>query len=51
MKIIVLKLSNTSEKLIEQLCNSLSISEYDKDCITLDFKSFKFVAMNKKRDW
>ncbi|CAI6354956.1 unnamed protein product [Macrosiphum euphorbiae] len=31
-----------------QLCDCLSISEYDKECIILDFKSFKFVALNKK---
>ncbi|KAF0753047.1 zinc finger protein 862-like [Aphis craccivora] len=41
-------LSDASEKLIEQLCDCLSISEYDKKCIILDFKSFKFVALNKK---
>ena len=41
-------LSDASEKLIEQLCDCLSISEYDKECIILDFKSFKFVALNKK---
>jgi len=41
-------LPNASEKLIEQLCDYLSLSEYNKDYTILDFKFFKFVAINKK---
>jgi hypothetical protein len=37
-------LSTEPEKLIEQLCDCLSISEYDKDCIILYFKSFKICS-------
>lgn len=42
-------LSNATEKLIEQSYNCLSISKYDIDCIILDFKSFKFVAILIKK--
>jgi hypothetical protein len=39
--------SNSSEKLIEQLCDCFSLNENEKDGVLSDYKSFMFVASQK----
>uniref|UniRef100_A0A2S2PJ55 Zinc finger protein n=1 Tax=Schizaphis graminum TaxID=13262 RepID=A0A2S2PJ55_SCHGA len=39
--------SNSSEKIIEQLCDCFSLNENEKDGVLSDYKSFMFVASQK----